>query len=98
MADNSEAAAAHDIGRQPEIDDVENVKKFGAKLEDGEFTISPVPEGSILDQGNVELMKTGSAKGVAAQGTEAAEIRAGASGHVDGNGEKRTIVRAARPK
>ena len=66
MADHPEAAAHHDIGRQPEIDDIENVEKFGAKLEDAEFTISPVPDGSVLDQGNVVLMKTGSAKGVAA--------------------------------
>jgi hypothetical protein len=66
MADHPEAASHHDIGRQPEIDDIENVKKFGAKLEDAEFTISPMSEGGVLDQGDVVLVKTGSAKGVAA--------------------------------
>src|SRR5208282_2728551 len=85
----------HDVGRQPEIDNIENVEKLSAKLEDGEFPISPVPEGRVLDQGNVELMKAGSAKSVAAQGTESAGIRAGASRHVDRDVEKRAIVRAS---
>jgi len=92
MADNPEAAAANDIRRQPKIDDIENVEKFGAKLEDAEFTISPVSNGRIFDQRNVVLVKTGPAKCVAAQRTEAAEIGAGASRHVDRYEEKRTIV------
>src|SRR5208337_4333320 len=72
--------------------DIEHVKELGAKLEDAEFTVSPVPEGGIFDQGNVVLMKTGSAKSVAAQGAEAAGIRAGASGEVDGNEEERIVL------
>lgn len=67
MADDAEAAAQDSIGRQAEIDDVEDIEKFRAELEDAQFTLSPVANWGVLDQGNIELMKTGSAKGVAAQ-------------------------------
>ena len=95
MADDAKAATPHGVGRQAKIDDVEDIEEFRGKLQDAEFAAAAVAKWRVLDDRNVELMEAGSAKGVAAQGAEAARVRAGASRKIDGKEEKGAVVRAA---
>jgi len=51
MADNPESRCRRTILEgSPKLTILNNVEKFGAKLEDAEFTISPVSNGRIFDQ------------------------------------------------
>lgn len=92
FAADAAAAAAYGIGRKPEINDVKYIEKFGAKFEDAKFTTATVAERRVLNQGGIELMKPGAAKGVAPYCAKATGVGASPARDVDRNIEKRTIV------
>ena len=90
-ANNAEAAAADDVRGQAEIDFVEDIKKFSAKLKDSEFAVSAMAESGVLDQGHVKIAEARAAECVAAKSAEAAAVGPGSTGDVAGNLEKRAI-------
>src|SRR5262245_1591297 len=65
-ADQTEAGAAHGVGRQSEIDDVEDVEELRSEFEDAQFIFAAPAERSVLDQCDIEIVKGRSAEGVAA--------------------------------
>jgi len=97
VADDAEAGATHGVGRQAKVNDVEDIEEFRAKLQDAEFAAAAVAKGCVLDERNVELMEAGPTKRVAAQGAEAAGVRAGDSGRLMGR-KKKELLFAPRPK
>ena len=70
FADDAEAAAQYRVGWQPEIHDVEDIEKFGAKFEVGQFRAAAAPDERVLDERDVNLMEAGTMKCVAAQRAE----------------------------
>ena len=71
MVDHSKPRAEQDVGRQSKIYQIEHVEELGSKLEFDGFR----SEGSLFHQGDIEVVKTGSPKGVSAQSPETAIIR-----------------------
>lgn len=92
FADDAEAAAAQDIGGEAEIYDVEEVEEFAAKFDVAKFRGAAVPDGGVFDHREVVVVVAGGAKGVAAEGAEAALVRSGAARDVNRNIEKRGVV------
>lgn len=95
FADHAKAAAGYDIVGQPEIYDVKHVEELGAEFERSQFGVAAVTEGRVLDQRHIEVVKAGTAEGVAAKGSEAALVRTSASGQIDRNKEEGIVIRAA---
>src|SRR5262249_26792032 len=62
---HSEARAAHDVGGQAEIHQVEGVEELGAKLQGDGFGVAAAREWCVLHQGDVEVAVAWSAEGVA---------------------------------
>src|ERR1700674_4496493 len=93
-ADDAEAAAADDVGGQTEINYVEDIEEFGAKLQDREFAVSAMAERGVLDQGHVKIAEAGGAKGSAAKRAETTVVRAGSPGDIDGDLKKGAVRRA----
>src|SRR2546421_6589639 len=91
----SEAGAAHSVRGQSEIDDVEQIEKFGSKFQNAQLIFSAPPERSVFNQRKIKLMKRRPAERVAAQRSKATLIRSGTAGDLDRYGKKRSIVGAA---
>src|ERR1051325_4411561 len=49
LADDSEAAAAHDIRRQAEIHEVEYIEELRAKFQRAQLGIAALPEGRVFN-------------------------------------------------
>src|SRR5579884_1543536 len=65
-ADFAEAGTFDDIGRQPEIHNVEQVEKLCPELQIHQFALTAPPEGYIFDEREIEIVKARSTKGIAA--------------------------------
>jgi hypothetical protein len=63
-ADLTESRTSHDIGRKPEIYDVEQIEKFRPKLKIAKFAATPRSERRVFDQGKIEVVERWSAKRV----------------------------------
>lgn len=74
FTDDSKLAAAHRVGRNAEIDDVEDVEEFRAKLQYAKPAPAAMAERRVFDQCNIELMEGGAAKRAAPQSAEEAGI------------------------
>src|ERR1700686_1779918 len=73
---------AKNVGRQAQVDDVEEVEKLGAKLQARALRSAlPATEGCVFDESEVVVVESGSPKGVTSQGTEATLVRTGTAGH-----------------
>src|SRR5438477_11076334 len=94
LADNSEAGATNNVGRQSEIHDVEDIEEFGAKFEHCQLALGPASERGVLDQRHIKITIAWPTKGVATQRAKTAMIRPGSCGNIDGNEKKRAIVGA----
>lgn len=88
LADGVEAGAKHGIGRQSEIDDIEDVEELGAKLQHAPFRIAAPAERSVLDQSEVQLVESWPAKAISSDRAEVTFIWPGAAGKIDGNREE----------
>ena len=88
LADDAKAASAQNVGRQPEIYQVENIEELGAKFHRPQLRASPMPERSVFDQRDVEVLESRSAKGVAPQRAETPMVGTGAARNVDRNREE----------
>src|SRR5215467_2384776 len=97
LVDDSESASAYHVVRQPKIHNVENVKKFRAKLQDAKFALPAGSERSIFDQTEIEIVIRRSAERVPAQSSKPPAVRARSSRLVGRNVEVRSVV-AAHPK
>jgi hypothetical protein len=84
-ANRAKTAAKHGIGRQSESHNVKNIEEFCAKLQDSPLAIAATPKRSVLDYREIELMETGSAKGVTAERPEYALIGTGAVSNMNRN-------------
>src|SRR6516225_1496663 len=93
--DDAEAGSSEDVVGKAEVHQVEYVEELGAKFQRGQLRVTPMSEGSVFDEGDVVVLKTGAAKGVASQRTEAAMIRAGASRNIDRDVKEGGILGAA---
>jgi hypothetical protein len=87
-ADYAKATASDDVGGQAEIDFVEDIEELSAKLKDSQFAVSPMAEGSVLDQGHVKIAEAGAAKCAAAKCAETAVVWTGPAEDVDGDLEE----------
>jgi len=92
FADNAEAAAEDGVGGKAKINDVEDVEKFSAKFKIRQLALPSMTNRRVLDESHVDLMKTGTAKGVASQGAEETGVWTGASREIDRNVEKGAVV------
>src|SRR5207253_5489754 len=93
-ADDAESTAPNDVRWQSEIDMIKNVEEFGAKLQRCQFCVSSATQGSVFDQGYVIILVSGAAECITAQSAKAATVRAGTARKVDGDREKRGVLRA----
>ena len=88
FADDAEAGTLDGIRGQAHVDDVEEVEELATELKVGALDAAvAMGDGRGLDEREVEVVVGRSAKGVAAQGAEAAGVRSGAAGDSDGDGE-----------
>src|SRR5215471_12826182 len=83
LADDSEPAAVHDVGRQSKINDVEDVEELRAKFQRSHLSVSAVPDRRVLDDGDIEIVICRSAKRVTPQRSESTLIRPGPSRNID---------------
>jgi len=94
LADNSKAAAAHNVGRQSKIHNIKDVEELRAKFKDPQLALTATPKRRVFDQGHIKVAEARSSKRVAAQRAKAAAIGACPASHIDRNGKERTVVRA----
>ena len=92
MIDHSEAGSRENVRRQSEIDNVEHVEEFCPKLQFCGFAV----QGCLLHQRDVEVAKSRSSKGVAAEGSEAPLVRSGPARDVDGDRIQRNVISGQR--
>ena len=97
LADDAEARANQDVGRQSKVNEVKNIEKLGAELERDGFKPTAVGKLCILGQRHVEVVKTGPPKGIAAKGPEPSLVGACPFRQMEGNGKERGI-RVAEPE
>src|SRR5580704_15056745 len=95
MADGAEPAAEHCIGRQSKIHDVKYIEEFRAKFEHPQFAAASSPKGGVLDHGHVEIVKTWSAKSVAAKRAKSPLIWACSAGDIYRNKKERAVISTA---
>src|SRR5215472_1276064 len=98
FADDSKAAAADDIRRQSEIHDVEQIEELRAEFESAQFGVATVPEWSVFDQGEVEVVIAGTAENIAAQRAETAAVGTSPAGEMDWNVKERAVAQRAHPE
>src|SRR5258705_9431326 len=55
LADDPEATAKNNVGRQSEIHDVENIEEFGAKFEHCQLAVAPASDRRVLDQRHIKI-------------------------------------------
>src|SRR5215813_6501293 len=92
FVDDSEAASADHIVRQPEIHNVENVEKFCPNLQDAKLVLSASAKRRILDQAEIEIVVRRSAERAPSQGSKPAAVGTGSSRQVGRNAEQRSVV------
>ncbi len=56
-ADQAKASAADNVRGKPEINQVEDIEKFGAQLQRYRLGCAPMAEGSVLNQRYVEVVE-----------------------------------------
>ena len=94
MANHAEAGAPHDIRGQSEIDQVENVEELAPELQGCRLTRAAMAERRVLDQRHVKAVESRTVESIAPQRSESPLIGSCATGHADGDEEKRGIVAA----
>src|SRR5579863_3216888 len=93
LADHAKSCTLDDIGGQPHIDDIKQIKELRAELQIRSLqAISPVTNRSRLDERKIEIIICRAAKCITAERSKAPRVWSGPARDTNGNGKETCVV------